>query len=765
MLVSVTNTCDSCVQRSSTLFSSYVDDDDLAEQHLEKLRRNGSKIGDDDLRLARICLRQARYSATSTVDIFFYVSKSDSMVSAAAAARDDTVIEEGFKTLSNQLMINKQVSLKSFDDGDSFVVIDQSESSLLSYFCFLSIRRSRGSIVVEVHHPGGEEESSKIMEKMHALISECCHRANQILLLERLHASKTASSLLIPSDFGNDSQNVPKIGGETPFVAGVFHCPTLFRTTFELFHRCAASPLQVARTLEATVLHIFAVSNRMRVFVYKDEKGSIFYMTLSARGGGTDPDGVIELLVHGIDEPGPSVTKQLRGLLQKRLHSIAVEMLSNVLTKNPRYLWKQADINFVLSFEEVWSRLDDGSNSTAIVSPHVKKYAFPKIAVDPGMILLYFRQNICGSTFFQQLIAPDSVFLQSLDGESIAFTGDDLPNLLFFYNNNSSKLDPEYQGLSTLTQKGAEFSRMTGTGVALIEVSLIDQTGRKLSSMPLSRETADLDNKLSVGLEHLRVTEVLDHSSGRHEAEEDSQIFVQVKIYDTALKRDVLHDWVKLTLNQVLTSWAIENLLRRKQAGSLVDVSSVGTTGEASREEKIGHLCPGLPAITSVLESSHRLPHPAVLKFEYEGAVRASSVATFAFELVTGVILEQMRLDTKEPPQGQELPPELCTIRLSRNELPEFVELSRFRPHQDEPIDCPEYIVFYQSSKSENGPPKLFEHVAINDKSAKSDLVVAALDRMKETNPIFFFEISGFRIACKTEQTNPLRLQLVDKSF
>ncbi|GAX23762.1 hypothetical protein FisN_12Hh340 [Fistulifera solaris] len=690
----------------------------VAEQHLGRLRRQGSAIGDADLRLARLCLRQARHSVASTVDLYFYVSKLDLMVPASSAARDDLTFEGSFQLLSDQFAVNKLVSLKAFDDGYSFVVLNHSELTSLPYFCFLSIRRSRGLVVVEVHHPDGEEESLRIMQRIQELVSQCAHRTNQILLLERLHASKSASILLIPPDSVATSESSFVVKEKDVFDTGVFQCPILFRTTFDLFHRCATNPLQVARTLEATVLHIFAVSNRMRVFVYKDEQGSIFYMMLSARGGGIEPDGEIELLVHGIDQPGPSITKQLRELLQKKLYGIAVEMLSSVLTKNPRYLWKQVDINFVLTFEEIWSRLDDGDETSRLSSPRVKKYAFPKLAVDPGMVLLYFKQNICGSTFFQQLLAPDSIFFQGLDGnDDTSCVGEDVPNMMFYYNNHSSKLDPEFQGLSTLTKKGAEFSRMTGTGVGLIEVSLINEQGKKVSSLPSIGETAALDNKLSVDVMDIRLIDLLDLSSDEDKVGMESKFFVQIKIYDTVLKREVLHDWLKLTLNQGLAAWTLENLLRRKRSADMDKTLDYRVSGDLSRDEAIECLCPGLPAITSMLESSYNLPHPAVLKFQYDAAdLRASNVAKFAFELTNGIILDQMRLESKETLQGHDLLFELCTIRLSRNEPPEMVNLSNIRPKEDEPVDCPEYIIFCLFRQHEKGPPKLFEEVAISDK-------------------------------------------------
>ena len=218
--------------------------------------------------------------------------------------------------------------------------------------CFVKVLKRRGVISVTVHHP---ENSSKIMCTVHEVISMCCHRVNQILLLKRLHRSRAASSLLVPIELDPPNDDLQAKQESGPFYSGLFRCPIVFRTSFDLFHiRCASNPTQVARTLEATVLHIFAVSNRRHVFVYKDEGRAIFYMRVRGIGSGIDGDGKVELLVSGVCEPGPSVTHQLKLLLQRKILQISTEMLSSVLTKNPHFSWKRADMDFIIpGFPEI----------------------------------------------------------------------------------------------------------------------------------------------------------------------------------------------------------------------------------------------------------------------------------------------------------------------------------------------------------------------------------------------------------------------------
>jgi hypothetical protein len=178
-------------------------------------------------------------------------------------------------------------------------------------------------------------------------------------------------------------------------------------------------------------------------------------MMLESHGGGVEPDGQIDLLVYGIQDPGPSITSQLTHLLQRRLLLIAVDMLSAVLTKNPHFHWKMADLDFIHSFEDEWRALD--GTLDAKPEDQFAEYRFPLIPTDPGMILLCFRQNLCGSTFFHRLheTVGEVKYDKDVEFEQEEKIGFDVHDFTFYYNNSPSKLNPTFQSVSTLTEKGA----------------------------------------------------------------------------------------------------------------------------------------------------------------------------------------------------------------------------------------------------------------------------------------------------------------------
>lgn len=331
------------------------------------------------------------------------------------------------------------------------------------------------------------------------------------------------------------------------WAAGYFGCPVQFRTHFELYHRCAAS--QVIPQLEATVLDSFAVSNRRGVFVYKDETGAIFYMRLNLDKVGDDD--IVELLVFGVDEPDSSVTQQLKRLLQKRLVSIAVDCLSLLLLKNPLFNWKPSDLQFVRSFEKGSRDLDQDEKPLCDDKDCI--YEFPPCVNDPLMVLVYFRQNICGSTYFHRLheateedsnrtkvASPDVNGEGATDSTTVIF---DEREFAFFFNSSPSGLDEQFQPYSTLTFKGAQYSRQVGTGIALVEINLLNGDGSPVKSLEVGASPSETESVVDFPMSSLRFRRVDLDGENEHET---SPFRIRVKLISTSLNRQSLHNWIEL---------------------------------------------------------------------------------------------------------------------------------------------------------------------------------------------------------------------------
>lgn len=760
-----------------TLFNAYV-----SERTLERLLYRGALLKDQDIRLAKECLRKARNVNILTLDVFFYSGKIDSMVSAPTSLLAGSTLDEGARLLNEDLRANSILKVKATSVGSLVVFETERGCDVFKYWCFLKIRASRGIVDVELYHPSGLEESEKVMKNVQELINTCCFRVNQRLLLRHLHSSRTASELLIPSD--NPVKPKPEIfenGQRAPFAPGLLQCPVVFTHTFDLFHRCATNPLQVARTLESTVLHIFALSNRIHVFVYKDEAGAIFYMNLLTEGGGIEGNGTIQLIVRGVHHPGPSVTEQLTTLLRKKLMTIGAEMLSSVLVKNPEYFWRGHDLSFVRSFRREWEVLDAPSVPH---SSNDRVYRIPNCITDPGMVLLFFRQNLCGSTYFHPLKSQEwaSFLKDSSESNNASEKNSSSTEFVFFYNNAPSKLDPKFQGLSTLTVKGAELSRKMGSGVAIVQVSLVDKSGNEIREITFLDPPDSVTSFSIIRTDSARVS-CVDSPLDTSFNEMTPDFSLIVRICPTELRCDVLHEWILLTFNQAATAWGIEKHLDKSvhRVGrdppsndrTLIESSSRETLGlslsEIEKANALERLYPGLPALSSLLQASLTLPHPAVLQAEHNGVIRSSFVADVALDLLENTLLDHLRNELK---QGIpfDFESDLHVIRLSRTDLPQRVSLSwdsgkkssvrlytsegRGMRIRDAPIDCPEYLCIYCFPEGQRRPDtfsslKLSEQVVVGDVTTDSDSYLSSVQTLKEIHAPAFRRSFAFIFSVK----------------
>ena len=333
----------------------------------------------------------------------------------------------------------------------------------------------------------------------------------------------------------------------TTFKPGHFKCPITFQSRFILNHRCSVA--QAIMSLESSILQNFVVSNRPRIFVYKDEEENVSYITLKPFNfPNTSETNYIQLLVRGITKPGPSITEHIERLLQKRLILKYLDIMSNLLTKNPRFNLLPEDMKFFRSFQKEWQRLENMEESKTVT--HEEVYAIPSFCYDPMMLLMYFRQNITGSTFFHTLHESCS---EERSGNSNTTDGSNGNNedtldskfkfepqdFSLFYNTKPSQLDPDYQAVSTLTDAGKNFLQETGSGLAIIEVNLLDKQYAPLEYVYIG-EVPQNKSRAPIGSD-VRFQKVKDVSV---DGLDSVEVFLSIAITNTKLNTDVIHKWL-----------------------------------------------------------------------------------------------------------------------------------------------------------------------------------------------------------------------------
>ncbi|KAG7353587.1 hypothetical protein IV203_002942 [Nitzschia inconspicua] len=759
----------------------------VAEQTLARLQGADDLLSQESLQLVMKCLSRIQSVVSFYVEIYFFISQRGMMMPAGAPAGAEAAVEEGFSILDAELTKNTSLSLTRLSGSMYFVSrINVDSDEPLVFWCILSLQNSSGTIACQIYHPEGQQKAMTVLHQLHTILCSCIHLTNQRLLLQSMHRTRMASELLIPSNTKPLKPSAKNEDGPV-FRPGVFSCPVVFQTVFDLYQRAATNPTQVARTLEATVLHNFAVSNRSGISVYKDESGAIFYMEIQPKGNGIDTEGQVELLVYGLGDPGPSVTSQLRVLLQRRLLLIAVDMLSNVLTKNPHFKWKKADFAFLRSFEKEWVKLENGETKGS----QYRYYKFPKIVYDPCMVLLFLRQNLCGSTFFHRLndidqtghnpsppITKTEKSNDSTKGVSLNLNQHEFS---LYYNYAPSKLEPTFQGLSTLTEKGAEYCRQTGSGIAMIEFTLVKAGGGYIDEISFAQLAS-----CSHGVAELPSNLKMDALSSFPTDDDGDAICARIKITDTALNRDALHAWICLTLNQAMVAWVAERWLERSFFWLLPMSQDSSQRGSSPRNERLKRdcltdaLCPSLPAVFSIFESSYNLPHPAITRFESVGVTTASSVASLTLTLLQKHILsplvEKKLLNKPNTNTGKrslldQLAKHVSIIRRSRSGNPVLVQMDwsergkvsvvgnsedgTTRTINDSPVDCPEYWCFLSlSERDENvisidNQLRLCKEVVVHDGLSEKSASIDLLESIKKTRPQAFFRSFSFILSVK----------------
>lgn len=521
----------------SSLLKSHLDSY-IAEQTLDQFLWEGKLASEVDLETVQRCLLEAENVITWSIALNFYMPNTDSMIDASSSKEG---LDSCFYLLCSCLIKQKLLPVIEASAGQ-FLVTDTN----LHGWCLINVPEAMGPVCAYAFHQNGIGAAESTAKEALDMVKNACHRVNQIQLLKRMQRSRLANELLIPADTTASSKGSKVSDLDLP--AGFFQCGIAYKAFYKLHPPC--SPADAIRDLQLTVLNSFAVSNRRDIFVYKDEKDKIFYMEFKPSEKDSQYGNGIELIVYGIQEPGGSITQQLDCLIKKKVMTMGVETISSVLTTSQHFNLPQSDVDFVKSFEEIWCSLDKEN----FAQTEEEFYEFP-VAVDAILVLLCFRQNVSGSTFFNVWRRPreetrqgqnssDNPFLVT---QSDHYSGQpgvpfkfDHRDFSFCYNATQFQLNPAFQATSTLTEKGKEYSRKAGTGIALIEIKLVDSN--RIIEQTVVGKVPGQELDACRLLQSLRFKRL--QRNDVHLSSKNGRCRLSVRIFNTTLKADAIYRWI-----------------------------------------------------------------------------------------------------------------------------------------------------------------------------------------------------------------------------
>ena len=754
-----------------------------AEQVLEKLRYTGCLLTQDIIAQVMLNISKTRHKLCE-MPLEFFLSQSQAFVAA------DDLTGRNERDLEHCL----RVLMAEFDRDDeflranekSFLVLDDSASKeVLPYFCFITIQKATGIISASVYHPLGDESAEEQLQVTQSLVKRVCDRTNQLLLLDSLYNTKNASRLLIKEE------NVQE--GDNEQTEASYSCPMQKKLEFPLHRRCA--PQQAILALETGILQNFRISNRRGLFVYKDESDHVFYMKLNwiktSEDSADENLHVIELLVYGCEVPGPSITVQLFNVLRRKLLTLTLDSLSSLLRHNPWFNLLDADLAFIRNFESELKELDNNEDRpVSPVSDSIRTYSLPPNIRDPLILMLMFRQNICGSTFIQHLhhdvddTSSDKFQLEEEDNGDIKLCFSKLPDFQFYFNSSPSQLDPNL--VNTSTEKGKQFSRQVGSGIAIIEVNLEHGTHSECELVMGEKSSVISNNKLHVSLSDITLC------ANNSDNDNNTGFKIQVKIINTTCDIDILHKWVELSLSQVLVAWSIECHLASSRLGLLQyeEGESSQYNYKPSFQSKqifINKTLPGIVSLEEMIRFADKLPHPAVSTVDNRSMIRATGLANLTLKLLEALLGS---LSTKDSMLGG-----VNIIRYTKANGASLVKMTNDSTRKncvgvevlgtrkvvkDRATDDIEYITIFgfnneSQSMSVDTKDLFFQHVRIQVSSSSNTQQSSfsqALSKIKSANPslfqrhmVFILRVSKSRRTLMTYNANPQLMAKLGTTF
>lgn len=295
------------------------------------------------------------------------------------------------------------------------------------------------------------------------------------------------------------------------FPPGHFACDLVWHHWFPIHPRLqparhySGSQQDIGFKTLAFELEKFSVRNRNNLYVFKESSGNVAYMRIFSNEESIVSNIInkskewrdevrskigsyILLAVFGVRPPGDEISVRLRDVLQKRLDISTLEEVQRALLKNSQIRLEPRDIQFIQTDPK------DPASRFYFSLPAVTQNFLGSVKYYLGQQLLTF----CIEPKFREQSGTNSGS-RSLRKSVADSIPENLPPTFLPYVPDGSHLPLRYQPSFYLINKPPGEGQRN-TGIACIEVRLIDWDGRIVENLPEGRFKNETHAMLYPGL-------------------------------------------------------------------------------------------------------------------------------------------------------------------------------------------------------------------------------------------------------------------------
>ncbi|RHY29427.1 hypothetical protein DYB32_005145 [Aphanomyces invadans] len=418
---------------------------------------------------------------------------------------------------------------------DQVYFIIEGDGEPIRYWAYFTV--AVDSVCLHLHIPptstlGGSTsglDELSLLTRLHLGIAATVTQVNQFLLLQQMHETRSCSPLLLPPPHNSSTTLVSATSSTkgTPltsrsssnnlfdpaspgsavstlspaifFWPGQFECPLKFQTQFVLKSRLV--PHLALNMLCSSALEQFQVHNRHHLFVYRDKRGHVFYMTLVDKSvvpadkqqmhphsqGSSSSLSAIELQVFGIREPSEEITVELCRVLEQKLDDTLLRILMKAMPTMkaaPRTLHSSGASSTSSSSRQNKLTTSDFEFLVPDVATPTFSGSQAVPAVDSVLFLHFVKEKLVETPYIRLAPLVDSIDDPKISSSSHPSVATDLFNsttslghledvtlLSFVFNVN-----PELSGRSG-------FVASLGKGLAWVMLEVVDSTVRELRKL------------------------------------------------------------------------------------------------------------------------------------------------------------------------------------------------------------------------------------------------------------------------------------------